>query len=153
MKKQVMGVKKVDYKMKTKVIKSEKHCNSFAERDLFYIVSDKLKIDKDILCIDYFEIPKKNQNKGHGTKILKQFCEENKEKFILFLVAGLPIKEDELEMELTHDGLHEKLSRLEKFYTSVGFVNINAYIGQYENKISFLYKDGLGCEIVSGIVN
>lgn len=141
----------MDYKMETKIIQDEAQCSSFAEKDLFYFLQDVLEITPTILCINYFEVPEKDRNKGLGTSILKQFCEERKESHIILLIAGFPNNENEAEPTTKEVG--EKLIKLEHFYASVGFANVNEQFGQYESKRTFIYDGGIGSSVIANIEN
>lgn len=138
-------------RLETKIIHTIDDCTLFAERDLFNITRNRIGIETDILCIDYFEVQKEHRNKGYGKEFLKNFCKKNKENYILFLMAGFPITEE--EQEPSKEELSLKLSKLEKFYTSIGFLNVNEKIGQYEQKISFLYNGGIGEKIITKLTD
>lgn len=129
------------YQMKTRLVHTIEDCVYFAEKDLFSAIRHPSNKEIPILCIDFFEVQKEHRSKGYGKQLLKEFCETNKEDYLLLLVAGIVL---ENEGEPTKQEVEQKLSRLEKFYTSIGFLNVNNAIGQYEDKISFLYGSGLG---------
>lgn len=133
------------YQMKTRLVHTIEDCVYFAEKDLFSTINHPTDKKLPILCIDYFEVQKEHRNKGYGKQFLKDLCETNKQEYLILLVAGIVL---ENEGEPAKQEVEQKLSRLEKFYNSIGFVNVNSAIGQYEEKISFLYGSGLGEKVV-----
>jgi len=134
-------------RLEKKLIYSIDDCATFAQKDLFRFMRE-IGMKNDILYIHHFEIEKEHRNKGLGSEFLKLFCEQFKYNFALFLTAGIPVDDEE---ELTDEEVKARLLRLERFYTNVGFVNVNEKIGEYESKISFLYGSGIGENIIKAL--
>lgn len=132
--------------IETSYVTSLNDCNGFAQEDLWYFMQEMNETKSSILCIDKFSVDKKHRNKGVGTQFLKDFCKKHQAESIILVVAGFLKEENE---HPTKDELNEKLGQLERFYMSVGFVNANDYIGQYEFNTAYLYNGGIGKELIS----
>lgn len=128
----------------TSCITSLKECTSVAKEDLWHVLVEQGKTNVPILSVERLLLEPSFRNKGIGKAFLRHFCQTHKDEHLILVVAGLLEEEYEQPSE---EFVKEKLAQLEWFYTSVGFVNVNHIIGQYEYKTVYLYDDGIGKEI------
>ena len=93
---------------------------------------------KEFVHITSFRVHKDSRNRGLGHDWLKTFCNAYDDK-IIFVLSGAHA--DEYESEPSEDEYKSILNRLDRFYTKVGFINVNQDIGQYQYRESFIYRN------------
>ena len=118
---------------------------AFGIQDLCYEIECMEPTIREFLYILDFRVHVDSRNMGLSTKWLKEFCDSYDDKIILTF-SGVSV--DEYPTEPTEDEYRDILNRLNKFYTKVGFVSVNDYIGGYEYKESFIYKNTASEELL-----
>lgn len=96
-------------------------------------------------------INKEDRNKGLGTAALKEFCEYMTTINNIIIVQSSLLKK-EFKKEPTNEQYNEVLDRLDKFFTSRGFTNINQYTNSYEYSELYVYTESeIGRDLVESI--
>jgi len=113
----------------------EDYSYSNAIEDLVYELKGvgmyKLK-GESILSINNIFLDEIYRNKGIGSKELKELCEEDPSIIIIAITTG-----DD-----------DRLSMLDSFLRKVGFVDVNSYIGKYEDKGTYIYNNDIGGKFI-----
>ncbi|MDD3122032.1 MAG: hypothetical protein PHC62_00785 [Candidatus Izemoplasmatales bacterium] len=123
----------------------DSNLQTMAQRDLYgYAIDSKLDIKKLIDIYSIF-VPRAERNKGIASKRLKSFCEDHNE-YLIMVASGASMKE--YPIEPSREEYKSILSQLDSFYAKNGFVNTNEYIGNYEHKETFIYKNELGKKFI-----
>ncbi len=103
---------------------------------------------KEFLHITSFRVHKDFRNLGLGHDWLKTFCDAHDDK-VIFILSGA--HKDEYESEPSVDEYESILSRLDRFYKRVGFVNVNQDIGCYQYKESFIYRNKTSQKLLNSL--
>ena len=97
-----------------------------------FIIKDFSNVCNKFIIVDKLE----SFNNGAGRKLMTEFL-ENVKGIPVILTAGVTSK------GLYENGdIDEQLNKLETFYKSLGFININDKCGCYEEQISMLKING-----------
>ena len=104
---------------------------------------------KEFVHITSFRVNKDSRNRGLGHDWLKTFCDAYDDK-IIFVLSGAHA--DEYESEPSEDEYKSILNRLDRFYTRVGFINVNQDIGQYQYKESFIYRNNTSEKLLDSLL-
>lgn len=103
---------------------------------------DNSTIDFDMVEIHHIFVEEKCRGKGLGSKIVKEFCDSNKDSLIL-VVAG--ILDETMSVEDT-------LESLDRFYTKNNFININEHLGDWDITIPYIYNNDCGKYLIKKLI-
>ena len=92
--------------------------------------------DTDFVILDEIFIEPSHRNKGIGSEIIKDFIKHHENSIILVRAGAL---QKEYPLEPTKEEYQLILERLSKFYTKLGFKNINKYSRTYEFSDIYVY--------------
>lgn len=116
--------------------------------EFWYVDLKDFLDDKPFVILEELFVDKSLRNKGCATDILKQFISKYEDTIIL-VNAGALCKE--YPEEPTDDEFGQILDNLDKFFTKLGFENINKYSKTYEYKELYVYPNELGKEFFNKV--
>lgn len=93
-------------------------------------------------------VPHADRGKGIGSKIIADFCDAHPTSVIV-LTAGA--HEFEYDEEPSEQEFEKCLQRLGRFYSQLGFVNINKQIGGYQFRCTYICNNEIGMQIIKHI--
>lgn len=119
--------------------------------DAFWYVDlkDLLEEDDDFVVLEEIFVDPLLRDKGIGTHIMNNFILDNRDS-IMLVHAGALMKE--YPNEPTKEDYNFILDRLSKFFTKLGFENINKYTQTYEYKDLYVYtRNAVGNEFYNKV--
>lgn len=110
---------------------------SFFLKDVWNHISATDNIP-DILYITKIFTPYPKRNKGYGSNAIQDLIETHSGKLTVLMAGAL---ECEYAQEPSKKQYAVLFAKLEKFYLKNNFININEWIGQYENHVCYAYNN------------
>lgn len=108
--------------------------------------SEDVNLNNEIKYISKIMLAKSIRNKGIGTKILSDLCKSVGDDKFLMVTAGALI--EEYDVEPTNEEYKVILKKLDKFFTNVGFIDVNNLVGEYECKCTYLYGNKVALDFI-----
>lgn len=103
---------------------------------------------KTFFELESIYVPHATRHTGVGSKLISDFCDSHPNDVII-LVAGA--HEFEYSDEPSEDEFKQCLVRLQRFYSQLGFVNINKQIGGYQFRCTYICNNEIGMQIIKHI--
>lgn len=143
------NMKNVNYEIKYNFFKPSKEYKDvgFGIGDVLGVLNDN-RLDFEVLEIVEFSIENNKRSLGHGSKILKSFCDSYSDKLIYVKAGAL---ESEYEEEPTEDEFLLILKRLDNFYRKLGFIDVNNRIGCYQYSNAYVYGNAIGQTFIQAL--
>ena len=101
-----------------------------------------------LVSLDSLFVERHCRHRGIGTSELKTFCDMYKEA-VINVTAGVSTME--YPEEPAGERFKEILEKVCNFYDKNNFVDVNHYIGQYENKRTYVYANKYGKRIINEV--
>lgn len=119
--------------------------NGFAVNDTLALLKEKERQDLDVIELKDMWVNLNYRKQGIAGGLI-DVAVNSHSGCIVILNAGAHVKE--YKEEPTEEEMDIILRRLEEFYRSRGFYNVNDYIGGYEVRIAMMYLNNEGKELV-----
>lgn len=111
---------------------------------------EKFGMNNDILEIESVYVSKYRRRQGSGKDMIYDIIREYPDNIIICQAAPIA---DEYPEALSDRPLELLLSRLRVFYTSIGFKDINEYIGGYAEGCTYIFMNEPGIKLYSMVTN
>jgi len=118
------------------------------DKPVSFLVQDMLDLiepNMSVVEINYIFVSPDLRRLGIAGNLIKKLQHRFAEDLIV--VAAGAIKEEYSE-EPVAEQYEDLLSNLDKFYTSLGFVSINTFVG-YEDKIAYVWDNGRAMRVLA----